>query len=681
MFSSSQHPSLWHYILFCLCLSPMLWAAELPPMPAEYPTSSPSNPYTETPFAKSYAKRHAAFIKHELNSPGGGVFGQLLRLEYNKAPHEAEIQRTLDKMNDRRDCADFGLQGVLRLAYHHKDNPLLSDEMKKRIHASILNFKYWPDEPGIDSICSWSENHFILFATGGYLSGQLYPDTVFTNSGRTGREQMERFRPRILRWLELRYKTGFSEWLSNVYYEEDLAALFNLADLCEDKEIAQRAAMVIDLILADIALNSFNGIFGSTHGRSYEGNKTRPHGDNTHGVTKLAFGMHRFKGGLGSIPLAINRKYQIPRVLYEIAADQKRPQLINKQRMGIKLEDAPEYGLDFNRLEDGMTFLTMEAYCHPRVINLFARMLDEYNWWENEFFESFKANRTMVDTLRDKGMLAPAMWFYEKDVTRNLRTEANIYTYRTPDYMLSTAQDHRPGYGGDQQSIWQATLGPGAVCFTTHPEKEEQKSPSYWTGSGTLPRVAQHENVVIALYKIDMSEGLYLTHTHAFTHAWLDQDYFDEVQQHDHWTFAKKDNAYLALWSKKPVHWQEQGKYKDKELIAPGKRNIWICEMGNKKEHRSFRRFIQKILDAPLEAEKLTVLYTSPTQGELTFGWDEKLRKDGTYIKLDDYPRYENPYGFADFPAGSIRFEHNGEFLELDWENGTRNASTMLTRD
>ena len=27
---------------------------------------------------------------------------------------------------------------------------------------------------------------------------------------------------RILRWLDLRFRTGFSEWLSHVYYDEDL---------------------------------------------------------------------------------------------------------------------------------------------------------------------------------------------------------------------------------------------------------------------------------------------------------------------------------------------------------------------------------------------------------------------------------------------------------------------------
>ena len=86
----------------------------------------------------------------------------------------------------------------------------------------------------------------------------------------------------------------------------------------------------------------------------------------------------------------------------------------------------------------------------------------------------------------------------EFDITRNMRAEVNIYTYRTPSYMLSTAQDWRKGFGGDQSSIWQATIGSReAVAFTTHPgaERTEGSTPRYWVGYGTLPRAAQVRNM------------------------------------------------------------------------------------------------------------------------------------------------------------------------------------------
>ena len=59
-----------------------------------------------------------------------------------------------------------------------------------RARQTALNFKYFPDEPGIDSLCTWTENHYILFTSAAYLAGQLYPDEVFTNSGETGKQKM-----------------------------------------------------------------------------------------------------------------------------------------------------------------------------------------------------------------------------------------------------------------------------------------------------------------------------------------------------------------------------------------------------------------------------------------------------------------------------------------------------------
>lgn len=80
-------------------------------------------------------------------------------------------------------------------------------------------------------------------------------------------------------------------------------------------------------------------------------------------------------------------------------------------------------------------------------------------------------------------------------------SEANIETYRTPDYMLSCALDYRKGAPGYQQHIWQATLGNKALVYTNHPGgKNLRWSPNYWAGNEILPRAAQSKNVVICIY-------------------------------------------------------------------------------------------------------------------------------------------------------------------------------------
>jgi hypothetical protein len=662
-------------------LSLNVFAQNLAPTPADYPTESVSDSYTSAPFSPDYEKRRRTFLEFQAANPGNGPYSEAARMSLGLMPDEGRIKGALDKMDARGDCADFGMHGILRLLYQFGENPLLSNGFRALARRSLLNFRYWPDEPGVDSMCTWSENHHILFSAGGYLAGQLYPDEIFTNSGQTGREKMEIMRPRVIRWLDLRYKTGFSEWLSNVYYDEDIAPVVNLIDFCQDEEIAKKATMVLDLILTDMALNHFRGTFGSTHGRSYEGNKINGAREGTSAVYKLMFGLNTFKvGNMSATSLTLSEKYSMPQVIYEIATDMDREEIVNRQRMGIRLEEAARWGLDFDRLEDGMTFLSLEAYSHPKTIKLMVRMLDEYNWWENDFFLPFKDQKKLLKIAQKMRLLPLIARIFERDLTRNMRTEINIYTYRTPDYMLSSAQDYRKGYGGDQQHIWSATLGTEAICFTTHPAKLGGDSPNYWTGSGNLPRVAQVKNVAIILYEISTRMGLYVTHKLEYTHAWLPGDKFDEVVERDGWIFARKDDAYLALWSEQPYRWQTEGEYRYTEIIADGKKNIWICELGRKAVDGDFADFMKRILEASLETDGLKIAYRSPSQGLLEFGWDRPLKQDGETVRIGKYPRYGNLYAEAPFPGDRISLGHNGHWLKLNYQTLTREVSDFVGR-
>jgi hypothetical protein len=643
--------------------------AHLPP-PEGYPRGGREDTFAEQSFAADFATRREAFLDHCVQRPSGGAWGQMILAERGLPVWEGSIYGNLLHLDRRRDCADFAMQGILRLLYQFSDSGALSEELLDHAKQSVLDFKYWPDEPGIDSMCYWSENHHILFSSAGYLAGQRYPDSVFSNSGWTGKEQMERHRRRVLRWLDLRFRTGFSEWLSNVYYDEDLAAVANLVDFCEDEEIARRATMVLDLILADLACNSFRGCFASTHGRSYEGHKKSASHEATTTVSKLCFGLGQFRGAsMSATALALSPKYRMPQVLYEISKDPTAQGIVNRQRMGIRIDEAARWGLGFDNVEDGMVWLSLEAYFHSKTLPLFLKMLDEFNWWENAFFEPFKKQQTMIRAAQKAGGLAALAKRYEKDLTRNTREEVNIYTYRTSDYMLSAAQDYRAGYGGDQQAIWQATLGPDATCFTTHPVVGAKTTPDYWSGSGTLPRVAQVENVVLVVYDVTEKPGLYVTETAAFTHAWLPRDRFDETLERNGWVFARRDDGYLALWTSQPHRWQtEPGEDKDRELIVDGRKSVWICELGRRATDGEFAEFVERIAAAPVEVSDLQVTYESPSQGRLEFGWTGPLMQKDVAAALRDYPRYDNPFAQAEFPAKRIGFRHGDHRLTLDWQ-------------
>jgi hypothetical protein len=662
-------------------------AYELPstgPAPAGVPAVGPVDPHAEVPFASDPEVRRQAFLAHVLASPPpshlAAVFHEVARLGAGGPAHVGVFDAALAYVDARLDCGDFVLHGVLRLLLQFGADPRVPAPLVARAESSLLGFKYGPDELADgrpDSLCTWTENHQILFAAAALLAGERHPDAVFAASGRRGSEQAAVARRRIDRWLAMRFRTGFSEWLSNFYYDEDLVAVLALADFAADPELRTRAAMVADLLLLDLALHQFRGVFASTHGRSYERGKKWASEESTTDTAKLVFGVGRFARieNMSAPCLAIAPRYRPPAVLAAIAADADRAQVTLRQRMGIRLDELARWGLDPRRDEDLFELLSLEAYLHPRTIDGFVRLLGHFRWWDNEFFAPLGAQRGLLRTLQRLRLLS---WFahaFEWDLTRNLRPEVDVLTVRTPDYQLSSALDWRPGMGGDQQHLWQATLGPDAVCFTTHPGPRRARSPGWWTGSATLPRVGQIANVVIALYRIRQRPALYVANRKRGTHAWLPRDRFEEVTERAGWVFARRGEGYLALRSQLPAHWNDApdaGEDRGRELWAEGTDNAWICELGRRFDSGPFEQFVQRVARAPVEWTGGRMRYCSPSRGWIEFGWRGPLRHEGRDAPLHGFPRYDTPWGGAPFPMDALALRCGDESLRLDWVRGLR---------
>jgi len=642
------------------------------PAPEGYPKTPVPDEYSRTVCAETYEERKDMFIAHVLRNPGPNslksIFYELIRLSEGKGPiHQPMLDAALEYVNGRYDCADFVLSGIIRLYYQFLDSPMLTDEFRERAKEAILGFKYWPDEPGIDSMCYWTENHHIIFSANEYLAGQLFPDEVFTNSGHTGRTKIARAQPRIEKWLELRFYTGFSEWLSNVYYDEDFAPLLNLLDFADDKNIRRRSKLVTDLMLYDMAINSYYGLFACTHGRTYTKEKTHPKLESTADTAKLMFGLGTFanEDNMSAVLFALS-KYEMPQVIFDIATDTARAEHINKQRVSIKFSEAKKWGYGKMDLESAMGLLSFGGYSHPRTINHMILMLDEFRWWDNQFFLEFRPSKKILRSGRHFGLTNFIMWLYRKDYSRNVMDECNIYTYRTSDYMLSTAQAYRPSYGGDQHHIWQATLDGEAVCFTTHPGGHGMQAPNgYWHGNGFMPKAVQHENVAAIIYNTPQTKSEVMDEVLPFTHAFFPKARFDEVVERDGWVFGRKGDGYIALYSQNGYRWQTEGEYADQELIADGMQNIWLTEMGRKETHGSFAEFGQKICTAALEISGQNIRYDSPSLGRFQTGWKRGLRVAGESISIKDYKRYENPSSVTEFDADTIKIQYGAKTYTL----------------
>lgn len=587
-----------------------------------------------------------------------GIFTQMCRLMAGLSTEEELVQDAVDKIRSNWDCDDFSLNGLLRLAYMEKERPTLSPVMAQNIKDCILDFKYWWNDARRDTTyrCYHTENHQALYHTAELLAGQLYKDRTFS-SGLTGEEHIAHAEHLLKRWLDFRFRFGFSEWNSS-YYEVDILILLNLFDYAENPELKEQARMVLDLLMFDMALGNFHGILATTTGRAYTHSLITGH--HTMSPTlKLVFGEGQYipDAIMGTTALA-GSSYRCPQVIIDIATDYIKP-MLNRQKISIEVDDAPLYSLSWDDEEDTHLYWGIQEFIHPKAIRMSKQISETHDTYPYRNYDEYI--QRYEDQIKEHGRIINSR------LDRFALSEANIETYRTNDYMMSCAFDYRAGAIAYQQHIWQASLGNHATVFTTHPgRKDLGGSPNYWGGSAVLPRAIQHKNVVICIYNSQIREGMDLTHAH------FPREDFDEVTEKNGWIFGRKANGYVALYSQHPVTWQNDPQGKINDLVADGRQNIWVCETGSASEWGSFAGFIDSVSHASITFNHLHVNYNSPAIGEMSFGWETPFRLNGKERPLKTAYRYDNPYSQTLFNSHQIEIKRGNHSLNLNFTTGTR---------
>lgn len=577
------------------------------------PLSLMRNRYSQAPYGTFDERRAEALMDAARRDDVRGAFGQgniyseIAKMALNAwAGVKTEvILETIDGINQRKDCSDFYLVGLLGMLIRYGDHPSFPQSLREPLEACALNFRYWADEPGADAMWFWSDNHQILFHACEILAGQLFPDRVFTNAGQTGRWHREKGERLAISWLLKAGAGGFQEWDSNCYFEEDLLALSHLVDLAESEPVYDLATVIMDKIFLTMALNSYKGTFGSTHGRTYTPHIKGGRGEATAGISRLMWGMGAFNDKfMATVSLACMENYGFPQIIADIAAD----------------------------LPEGM--------------------------W----------NRERHAGEREAGYDWPA----HSNVLQgpNGNWEVNKVTYKTPDYMLCSAQDHHAGERGLQQHIWQATLGPDAVVFVTHPpcvSEENSHRPGFWHGNVILPRVAQWKDVLIAVHRLGEDDWL------GFTHAYFPLGAFDEhrlshAAKGRQWAFAVNGDGYLALTSARGFELITRGNNAYRELRSPGHNNVWVCHMGRAALDGDFKAFQDKILSLHMDFGELSAKCTTLRGDTLAFGWEGAFTRNGEAMPLSGFKHYENPYCTADWPARELEVRYGDIAMKLDFK-------------
>ncbi len=576
------------------------------------------------------------------------------------------LDGTLKFIDLQYDCSDFKFVGLIRILYDFGDR--IPAEVKANIEKSILNFRYWWDEPGGNSMCYWSENHQILYASAEYLIGLKYPDTLFPKSGMTGKAHSDKARKRILDWMEMRWKYGFTEFFSNVYYTEDIGGMINLINYASDEEIVKKMEIVMDLLMADVATQNIHTMFVSASGRAYEhSRKGGPH-TTLGGITDYYWGSGKEMGPGMAYGLVAPKKYILPPVIAEIGKDSSK--VVIKQCSGLDISELKTEGYYGTDTRSMMMQLGMEAFTNPEIIRNTLSFVRTNHMFTNGFISDLKV---MDISLLSWLHLEPAVGRFIQPPSDGVAIQkGNTYTYKTGDYSVYSAQNYHPGTFGDQQHVAGMNIGNAFSVFHTHPALEEgvkSQSPNYWVGYGRMPDVGQDRNVSLAIYNIPAKKGMMEKSLLDYTHAYFPKELFDTVCVEGNYAMGKKGKTYCALITKNTLSFR---KNTTDNLIQKGKKTFWIMEAGSEEEDLSFEKFRDRILHNPCTFDSLNLVLNYESRGGLyLLKFKEDFKVNGATFSRA-YDRFDSPYCKADRKAEAIKFELNGKSLYLDFNRMIR---------
>jgi len=646
------------------------------------------------------------------------VYSDIIWLLENPGMKNPEIDFTLDDVTEkdvfdvlesnvmyihnRYDCLDFRATMLYRFyvaGQEFIDKVSPSGKLRAYIDETFLGMKFWITEKGEDSVCYFSENHEITFFVLEYLIGRLYPDKTFTNDGRLGADKAAEGRERMLVWMELRGKYGFSEFYSHNYLPIDFASLSLLLMHGDrsDTELMNRARAILDILCLDYAhAYAFGTIIGA-QGRAYARNNINCafRENTTDLITDAIWNDGKKFGGIyyhkssqvgGFLRMMALKDeegkplYVVPEAIKAIGTDTS-TQVI-KSSFGLDLKDLKDEGLLGQSERQTMYQFGMVAMSNPEIINNTFDFVNEHHLIRNEFFSPFKYfNISILRFLGVFPFISRGLKIYPNGVALQ---RSNVYIYKTKDYKLSTLIAYHPGSAGAQQTTMAALLPGGVTLFTNHPLKDKQftSAPGFWGGYGAAPHAVQHENISMLIHKIPKRIVFSPAPMLPYTHSYLPEELLDEVIVEGRYAFAKKENTFVALIGATDFEYMPfnvdkcavmEGLLTDEnkrfELVQRGRDQFTIYEFSSA-DKESFDAFRDRIKGNAVAFDGKSLSYTSLDK-TLAFSYGGDFTLNGE--KQDcSFKRYDSKYITADYLSEDLVVRADGKSWHVNVKENIR---------
>jgi hypothetical protein len=390
-----------------------------------------------------------------------------------------------------------------------------------------------------------------------------------------------------------------------------------LAAWAKDPAMKQRAAMLLDYLIADYAAENLDGLYVGAHARTDD----RQVLEKWYGVSS-DFGWLLF--GLGW-PMPVPQAYPL---YYVLASAYEPPEVLK----AIATDRSVPY----------------THYERKRTRNRW-RFFDERH---GPVYKTTYVRREYAVGSDQGGILQPIQQ-HSWDVTwwvKDPRGVQNTLFFVQPHSSLRELQTY-------------FTFGPDFGTETVVRSKKTYDSPDKFLGGSPNEKIFQNQDTIIALYDIPREERF--PHINGF----FSRDLAEVREDTSGWIFARGGEALIACRPLQPYSWKpvEGG---SRRLFSPHLKNGVVVHVAASSEYRSLEDFRQAILALPLEFRLdpvPSVRFRSLRGRQMDFTYGQTPRLDGQALRYEEWPLFGGPFLEAAVDSEKLVLRHGARRRTLDF--------------
>ncbi len=471
-----------------------------------------------------------------------------------------------------------------------------------------------------------TENHWLMYYVGNLLAAERWPqEKRFWNGLPTAAMQAEASRW-ILGMIARTATQGHYEYDSTGYHTEHFVPYLALAEHAGDRHMRHQATQMVQLLLADMALEYFHGAYAGGHGREGNVNTWTQVGPGQ-ALNYLYFGDETFAPERHcqtyAMP-AIAAAFRPPALLARMALDRATPHVVRK---------------------------TKPPRAVYRHVQRPAEAVYKYTWMSRSF--ALGSTQTGLP-----GAPAAPIDLTSWDLTwRGPRHQAKIccnHPYRSPLRFSAFLPDLPQRVGRDVGT-----------------SKPFLQVPDRLFGASPYEQMLQHEGTIVVLYDIPEADEA------PFVNCFLPKG--SVWCEREGWLLSDLGDFYVGLRPIGPYCWEDiheagkDGNWIDGWLLRIHDVHAgFILEAVEGDAAGSFDQFCQARTTAHLDLtgwpRSRHVSVDSLAGVRLQIEFDGEHRIDGARIDYAAYPLLSAPGVEAPLGTGRASFRHNGDTLELDFD-------------